>query len=376
MFKAWKFLLAFGLMAEVRGCMGAAIGSTKVVVCQYNSWAPYRTAPGNFTASMIDPNLCTHGAYEFASYNPLNDEISHSNLHDLDSEDGKAGGYRQMVELKLKNPNFKPMLGIGGAGAGRDAFTEMAASPTRRAVFTQNVIAFLKLHNFEGLEFDWVSPVYLETMASFGTLLSEMRVEFDKEGLVLSASLQAVPYVNTGLDVISNACHFVVLMTYDYNGPWWLVTANSAPLYGWGYYNVNTSVYEHIKYQVDPAKIVLSVPAYGRSYTLVDPDSHTLGSKASAPGAAGPYTRTPGWISFNELAEDIENWTTERDPSSLSPYSYKGDQWVSHDDEISTKAKVEYVNSMGLAGVAMWSVDEDNFFENFTLLKTINQWLN
>jgi len=30
---------------------------------------------------------------------------------------------------------------------------------------------------------------------------------------------------------------------------------------------------------------------------------------------------------------------------------------------------------MNLAGVALWSVDEDNFFDNFTLLKTINQWL-
>ncbi|XP_065351590.1 chitinase-3-like protein 1 [Cloeon dipterum] len=353
-----------------------AISSSKLVICQYNCWAPFRTDPGNFTASMIDPKLCTHGVYEFAAYNPETDVISHSNTHDLDSEDGKPGGYRQMVELKLQNPDFVPMLGIGGAGAGSRAFSAMAADPARRAAFTQNVIDYLKKFNFEGLEFDWVSPNYLEDMLNFGTLLTEMRLRFDQEGLVLSASLRAVPYVNTGLSVVSDAVHFVVLMTYDYNGPWWLVTANSAPLFGSYNYCVNHSVFEHIKYGVDQAKIVVSVPAYGRSYTLANPASNSLGSVASAPGAAGPYTRISGWLSFNELSEDIANWVTVRDPIALVPYSYKGDQWVSHDDEISTKAKVEYVNNQNLAGVAVWSVDEDNFFQGFTLLKTINQWLN
>jgi hypothetical protein len=30
-----------------------------------------------------------------------------------------------MVELKSRNPDFKPMLGLGGAGAGYDVFSKV-----------------------------------------------------------------------------------------------------------------------------------------------------------------------------------------------------------------------------------------------------------
>jgi hypothetical protein len=60
-------------------------------------------------------------------------------------------------------------------------------------------------------------------------------------------------------------------------------------------------VLEYKKYLVDLAKIVVSIPAYGRSYTLADPGLHQLGSKANASGAPGPYTRISGWLSFNEV---------------------------------------------------------------------------
>lgn len=41
--------------------------------------------------------------------------------------------------------------------------------------------------------------------------------------------------------IYNSACHFVILMTYDYYGPWWLVTAHSAPLYN-SYYSVVSTI--------------------------------------------------------------------------------------------------------------------------------------
>ena len=76
-------------MITLSGCEGAS----KLIVCQYNSWAPYRTAPGNFSPAMMDPTLCSHGVYEFAAYNPQTDAISHSSNHDLDAADGTPGIY-------------------------------------------------------------------------------------------------------------------------------------------------------------------------------------------------------------------------------------------------------------------------------------------
>jgi chitinase len=59
---------------------------------------------------------------------------------------------------------------------------------------------------------------------------------------------------------------------------------------------------EYLKRDVDPSKLVLSVPAYGHSYTLVDPELHGLGEEAVSVGTPGPYTRSPGVLSFHEVS--------------------------------------------------------------------------
>ena len=39
----------------------------KRVMCYYTNWAGYRPGEGQFSISDIDPNLCTHIIYSFAS---------------------------------------------------------------------------------------------------------------------------------------------------------------------------------------------------------------------------------------------------------------------------------------------------------------------
>jgi GH18 family chitinase len=38
--------------------------------------------------------------------------------------------------------------------------------------------------------------------------------------------------------------------------------------------------------------------------------------------------------------EDLDAWTVERDTLSKAPFAYKGNQWVSYDDETSVAFKV------------------------------------
>ena len=71
-----------------------------------------------------------------------------------------------------------------------------------------------------------------------------------------------------------------------------------------------------------------------------------------------------------------------RDPKAITPYASKGRYWLSYDDMNSIEIKTRYAIDMGIAGVGLTSVDQDDFeglcHQNikFPLLKTINRVFN
>ena len=56
-----------------------------------------------------------------------------------------------------------------------------------------------------------------------------------------------------------------------------------------------------IKKGASPEKIVLGIPAYGRSYTLFNEDSTEIGSPAAGPGIEGDATREKGYLAYYEV---------------------------------------------------------------------------
>merc|ERR1712013_624200 len=72
---------------------------------------------------------------------------------------------------------------------------------------------------------------------NFGVLLREIREEFDKHSLMLTAAVSAgFSTVDQGLDVptMASTLDYINIMTYDYHG-WWkghAFTGHNSPLYG------------------------------------------------------------------------------------------------------------------------------------------------
>lgn len=50
------------------------------------------------------------------------------------------------------------------------------------------------------------------------------------------------------------------------------------------------------------SKLVLGIPTYGRSYTLLNSESTDIGSPADGPGAQGDATREKGYLAYYEVA--------------------------------------------------------------------------
>ena len=127
-------------------------------------------------------------------------------------------------------------------------------------------------------------------------------------------------------------------------------------------------------------KLMIGMPTYGRSFTLVDPTKFDIGAPASGGGTPGKYTGEAGFMSYYEVSvlragvtcveqlklsagrapaevsfADIEPWlllqvcdflhgdntTLVWDNEQQVPFAYRDDQWVGFDDERSLKTKVK-----------------------------------
>lgn len=122
----------------------------------------------------------------------------------------------------------------------------------------------------------------------------------------------------------------------------------------------------------DRRKLMLGISFYGRTFTRTS--GTDIGAPCSGPGNAGPYSREPGSMGYNELCE--QQWTHEWDDDQQVPYAYKGNQWIGFDNRKSVELKCRFAQQLGLAGIMVWGMEADDFrglggSGQFPLLKTI-----
>jgi len=124
---------------------------------------------------------------------------------------------------------------------------------------------------------------------------------------------------------------------------------------------------------VPAAKLVLGLGTYGRSFTLASSTSTTAGIGAPARGAGNrqPYTQEAGFASYYEIL--AMGGTKTYDAATQTMIAVSGDQWIGYDNQQTLTYKVDYALSKQLAGVMIWSLDLDDFPNNYPLITTISQ---
>ncbi|XP_010873806.1 acidic mammalian chitinase [Esox lucius] len=366
------FVIALALLLHVQ------LGSSYILSCYFTNWAQYRPPPTIYMPNDIDPCLCTHLLYAFATMK--NNELATYEWNDVEL-------YSQFNGLKNQNGNLKTLLSVGGWNFGSAGFSAMVASPTNRQTFINSVIVFLRKYEFDGLDIDWEYPANRgsppQDQQLYSVLLEEMRAAFEKEAkqtnkarLLMSAAVAAgmgtiesayeIPKLGQALDMIN-------VMTYDFHGSWDPFTGECSPLFkgpadngGFIYFNVDYAM-NYWKNNGAPAeKLIVGFPTYGNSFTLRNAADHGIGAAIAGAGTPGKYTQEAGELAYFEICGFLKDGATEVwNAVQDVPYAYKGTQWVGYDNVKSFGIKVDWLKKNNFGGAMVWTLDMDDYLGTF-----------
>ncbi|KAK2178229.1 hypothetical protein NP493_552g00018 [Ridgeia piscesae] len=368
-------------------------------VCYYTNWSQYRKGAGKFFPESIDPFLCTHINYAFATMK--NHKLAPFEWND----EGATGGYARVNALKKKNPKLKTLLSVGGWNFGTLKMTAMMKTRANMNLFTRTSIKFLRDRNFDGLDLDFEYPGSRGSPSTdkhkFTVLLSTLKKAFIAEAkrtgkprLLLTAAVSAgKTTIDAGYEVkaISRYLDFINLMSYDLHGGWESKTGFNAPLYSrrseaaWQkQLNVAWAATYWVRRGCPSRKLVIGMATYGRAFKLRNPASHGVGVRTTGAAPVGPFTGESGFYAYYEICKNFikgNEWNVKWDNEQKVPYAHKGNVWVGYDNEYSLQLKVKWLKSKRLGGWMVWDFDLDDFTGQFCgagkfpLIKRLNKAL-
>ncbi|KAK1276787.1 hypothetical protein QJS04_geneDACA003803 [Acorus gramineus] len=270
-----------------------------------------------------------------------------------------------------RSPPVMVLLSIGGGGVGGAVFSNMSGAEGTRSRFIRSTIEVARENDVDGFDLDWESPKDAAEMVNLGLLFEEWRVAIELEStasgrrrLLLTAAVYfsnhfflpgKSPCRSYPSSSIAKNLDWINAMCYDYHGSWdTSATGEHAALYD-ATSNVSTSygLTSWTSSGVPRQKVVMGLPAYGRSWELKDAAEHGIGAPAVGVGPGAD-----GVLKYTEI-KGLEGWTEVYDMGTGSAYAYRGTGWVGYDDRRSVAQKVKYAEVKGLGGYFFWAIGQD-----------------
>ncbi len=359
--------------------------SPQRIIAYFISWGIYARS---YMVTDVPADMLTHINYAFANISDageckLGDEWADTQIpYPGEKEgDGLLGNFHQLQLLKEQNPNLQTLISIGG-WTWSAKFSDVALTDASRQKFAASCVAFMKQFGFNGLDIDWEYPTgggntgnihRPEDPENFILLLTELRQQLDAQGAtdnthyLLTIAAGTGKEANSHIDWVSvqNQLDWINVMAYDFSGPWTDTTGFNAPLYAAKNdsepeNNTDTVLRAFLAAGVQPDKLVMGVPFYGRGWKEV---------KADDAGRFQPYGGIPGGTygeGVYEYGDLSKTWLAlmERhwDDVAKVPWLYntKTGMMISYDDTESLGYKVDYVKENKLGGVMIWELSADS----------------
>ncbi|MPC08479.1 putative chitinase 3 [Portunus trituberculatus] len=367
------------------------------VVCYFTNWAYYRPDPYKFSPENVDPSLCTHIIYAYASL-----DTTDLFIRSLDPYlDFEYEFYKRLLNLRNQAPGLKVMLGLGGwVDSSSDKYSRLVNNPKARAKFVQHTTEVLTVYGFDGLDFGWMFPRCWKMKCTSGPqsdvqgftdLMKELKASFQPRGLILSAAVSSFKkIIDMSYDVpaLSSAVDFLNVMTYDFHGAWERMTGHVSPLMArpedkFASQNSDYAMNYWVGKGADPGKLVMGIPFYGQTFTLADSRNNGLNAQVTNGGDPGPATLQRGMMAYFEICQAVRTrgWTKVVDTTkAIGPYAHNGNQWYSYEDQFSVTHKAQYIKNKGYGGAMVWDLSLDDVLnrcclESMPLLRAINRQL-
>ncbi|KAI8878839.1 carbohydrate-binding module family 5 protein [Backusella circina FSU 941] len=376
----------------------ARAATSNVLVGYFPNWLYSR-----YTPSMIDFTKYTHIYYAFAIQNTGGVPTwSDSGVLAADI----SYGLPNLIKL-AHAAGTKVMVSVGG-WSGSTQFSTAAASASNRATFINWIVSFIQQYGTDGVDLDWEYPtskgagcnvVSSNDVTNLNTLVQELRAAFNtnfpnnyKE---ITMAVHITPFGgDTPVTDVSGFVNYVDrfhVMAFDVNGAWNSTSGPNAPFHNTPGYGYPVGFVEGIESWkaagVPYNKLAGGIAFYGRAQTLTvtsDPttqynpavsptpptgdsldgywqDAYCASDSSSASGVwRYSYMRSQGLLTSPTTA--ASPWVRHYDNVTQTPWLYNpsNKQYISYDDTVSLGVKADYALNTGLAGLFVWSLDEDN----------------
>lgn len=391
--------------APVTGGNPPPINGPKIVG-YFVEWGIYGR---NYNVTDIPADKLNVINYAFANISPAGEVVIYDSWAAIEKafpgdswEKMPRGNFNQLRKLKEKHPHLVTMISVGGwTLSGR--FSDVALTTQSRAKFAQSAVDFMVTHGFDGVDLDWEYPVggglesnvyRPEDKRNYTLLLQELRRLLDARGAQDGRKYYLTIAAPAGDDKIRNiepagiaaACDWINIMTYDFAGGWEKKTGHQAPMFspeGRGAANPSTlwtvdgAVRQFLEAGVDPKKLVVGVPFYGRGWSGVASTNGGIG-QLSTGLPQGSYE--PGVYDYKDLVSLVQSnpqvYQVFEDTNAEATFLHAPAQnglWISFDDTEIVKRKVDYIQDLGLGGAMFWELSGDTKDPSTSLLEVLYQ---